>query len=44
MNDVIPQVRIQKELYEKLRVKAEADGRSVTNYINKVLVEHVGNK
>lgn len=41
MNDVTPQVRIRKELYEKLKIKAEADNRSITNYIEKVLREHL---
>lgn len=41
MNDVTPQVRVIKELYERLKLKAEADNRSITNYIEKVLREHL---
>lgn len=42
--DVIRSVRYDKELYAKLSELAEADNRSVTNYIETVLKAHVEGK
>lgn len=41
MRKVLPQVRISIELYKQIKERAEADNRSVTNYIEKVLKEHL---
>lgn len=32
-------VRIKKSLIEKLKLKAKADGRSLANYIEKLILE-----
>lgn len=35
-----PMIRVDADLYEKIKVLAKKDGRSITNYVNIILKQH----